>query len=216
MKKKYVALLSVLAFSVLISGCNSQTIDNEKDSKPSLEISKEARELTKEIVEKETGVDLFYMSEDDEKGISWVDSMNSQSIEHFEIESTSGEFLRTDEIIDKTKPTVIYFFATWCSACENASLPISEFVKENKEDMNFIMVSGADEIKEIKEYEERWKLEKGEDKAIPMYKTNERILNTYEIFGFPSLIFIDKNQDIYTLTNAGHPEILEKILEKLK
>lgn len=216
MKKKYIITATILSFLVLFSGCSSDIKDKDNiEGESEIEVRDE-EELTKEDVYKKHGIDIKHISSEDQMPLNWIYSMHGEPFIDFELQNEEGLYEKASSKMEENKPTVIYFFATWCSACESAAESVASFIKNNENDMNFIMVTGTEQTEDILAYKERWFEEKGEDFPAKIYSSNETSLDKYNIYGFPSLVFIDSEKNMYSIANTGFNPVLEGILNEIR
>ena len=108
------------------------------------------------------------------------------------IEIPDSSILTIQEVKDKRKPTIAFFYVDWCGYCKRFMPIYGEVAKEYKNKFNFAVVH----------------CEKPE---------NETLVKDFEIRGFPTLFIIDKKVN-YNFPLSGSvtkdKEALEKELDK--
>ncbi len=108
------------------------------------------------------------------------------------IEIPDPSILTIQEVRDRRKPTIAFFYVDWCGYCKRFMPIYGEVAKEYKNKFNFAVVH----------------CEKPE---------NEKIVKDFEIHGFPTLFIIDKRVN-YNFPLSGSvtkdKEALEKELDK--
>ena len=116
----------------------------------------------------------------------------------------------------KGKPVVINFWASWCIYCTEEMPDFHEVYLEEKENIVFMMVNATDGSGETKETAKEYMEEEGYEFNI-YYDINLLAINTYNITGYPTTVFVDKDGYI-TKTHIGKitKNTLLKEIEKLK
>lgn len=116
-----------------------------------------------------------------------------QKAKDFVVTNENGEEIKLSQKIGK--PIIVNFWASWCGPCK-AELPeFNEAYKENKENIEFLMVNLTGEYGETKEkVTEFIKQNKYE---FPVYfDTKYSAVNTYNLSSIPQTLFIDKDGNI--------------------
>lgn len=117
----------------------------------------------------------------------------------------------------KGKPTIINFWTTWCTYCEQEMPSFEKAYNKYKDEVNFVLVDVLDSSEETKEngIEFRNKL----NLSMPIYfDRNHQAVQKFGAPGFPTTYFIDKNGDIYKiiismLTEEKLFDYIEKLIE---
>lgn len=170
----------------------------------------------------------------DYKGNNLIENTTNANIEKNNSDSTSQNNSSEDEkivapdftVLDydsnevklsdfKGKPVVLNFWATWCFYCKE-EMPDFNIAFEKYPDVEFLMLNATDGYQETIESAKKYYENEGFDFNI-YFDTNSQAVNNYEITGFPTTIFIDK--DGYVVASAGGMidlETLEKGIEMIK
>ena len=170
----------------------------------------------------------------DYKGENLIENTTNANIEKNNSDSTSQNNSSEDEkivapdftVLDydsnevklsdfKGKTVVLNFWATWCFYCKE-EMPDFNIAFEKYPDVEFLMLNATDGYQETIESAKKYYENEGFDFNI-YFDTNSQAVNNYEITGFPTTIFIDK--DGYVVASAGGMidlETLEKGIEMIK
>ncbi|MDA1197075.1 MAG: redoxin domain-containing protein [Nanoarchaeota archaeon] len=109
------------------------------------------------------------------------------------------------------KPTIAYFFATWCPYCRQDLNVLKEVIPNYKDKVNIIAIDL--DISETKEQLENYKAEFGMD--IPFAIATLKILQDYQVTHTTSKYAIKNGNMIYAGSGAFSKEQWELLLNKL-
>lgn len=99
----------------------------------------------------------------------------------------------------KGKPTIINFWTTWCTYCEQEMPSFEKAYNQYKNEVNFVLVDVLDSYEETKENGIKYKNE--HNLSMPIYfDRNHQAVQKFSAPGFPTTFFIDKNGDIYKIS----------------
>ena len=91
----------------------------------------------------------------------------------------------------KGKPIVLNFWATWCHYCK-LEMPDFNEAYHKYPDVQFLMVNATDGVHETISSAKKYVEDEGYDFDI-FFDTEEEAIYAYQITGFPTTFFIDKN-----------------------
>lgn len=117
MKVKKLLIISIIATSFL-TGCNKQEVYEITETSTELQsnTSIETESISEEKIKKDK--ELENILEKSEKTIDISKKLNGTDMSEMLLAKYSEEkFIKLDEIIDKTKPTVIFISSPYCGAC---------------------------------------------------------------------------------------------------
>lgn len=95
------------------------------------------------------------------------------------------------------KPIVLNFWATWCYYCTLEMPDFEAAYEAHGDDVVFLMVNATDGRNETVAKAKAYIDEMGYGFPV-YYDTALEAVNAYDITGFPSTFFIDKNGDVVT------------------
>ena len=128
--------------------------------------------------------------------------------------TTEGKLVRLYDLIERKKPVIVYFMATWCPWCAKDYAALSKVYKKYENNITFISISLdlSEDFIELKEYRKKYpELQKtifGEGK--------EEILIDYGITKTTTKYAIGRNGTIiYRTIGAFDEEQWEALLDKL-
>jgi len=96
----------------------------------------------------------------------------------------------------KGTPVVLNFWATWCYYCKE-EMPDFDMAFKNYPDVKFLMINATDGVQETMTKAKNYVSEQN-FKFDVYFDTKLDAVNTYNITGFPTTIFIDANGNIVT------------------
>ncbi len=132
-------------------------------------------------------------------------SHNSQQTEHneqdnknvapdFTVLDNEGNSVKLSDF--KGKPVVINFWATWCFYCKE-EMPDFDLAYKNYPDVKFLMINATDGVQETMSKAQQYIKEQNFQFDV-YFDTNLDAVKTYNVTGFPTTIFIDKDGNIVT------------------
>lgn len=107
----------------------------------------------------------------------------------FTVALTDGSSATLSELLMENELVVLNIFATWCGPCEMEFPEMEEVYRDNMDKMVIVSVSGdpSDTLEMVSEYKD------GHALSFPMGVAGNA-LDFLSISGFPTTIFIDRNQ----------------------
>ena len=106
-----------------------------------------------------------------------------------ELQALDGSTLALDDL--DTRRTVLYFWATWCGACDLQSGAISALHKRAGDDLTVIsVVLQYDDTDTVRRHVE----EEGID--YPVYLGTQSVGQAFQVQSFPTVYIIDDNRQI--------------------
>jgi len=96
----------------------------------------------------------------------------------------------------KGTPVVINFWATWCYYCKE-EMPDFDLAYKNYPEVKFLMINATDGVQETIEKAQKYINDQNFQFDV-YFDTEMSAVSTYNITGFPTTIFIDKNGSIVT------------------
>ena len=113
----------------------------------------------------------------------------------------------------KGKPTIVNFWTTWCTYCEQEMPSFEKAYNQYKDEVNFVLVDVLDSQEETKENGINFKNE--HNLSMPIYfDRNHQAVAKFGAPGFPTTFFIDKNGNIYKIVISMLTE--EKLLNYIE
>ena len=125
--------------------------------------------------------------------ISWIRESallaSEEMAPSFELASVNGQQINSADL--KGKPTLLYFWAPWCTVCK-VSLPnLQNYYQGNKEDVNVISIAlSYEQVSDVHSAIVKHKL------SFPTLLGNEGVANAYKISGFPTYYLLDKKGQV--------------------
>lgn len=124
------------------------------------------------------------------------DAYNSKKLtpaKDFTVYDINNKPVKLSELRDK--PIVINFWATWCGYClEEMPYFNSAYIKE-MDNVHFMMINATDGIRETVDIANNF-IQKKNYKFDVYFDLDLSTVNSYEIYGYPVTIFIDKQGNI--------------------
>jgi thiol-disulfide isomerase/thioredoxin len=111
--------------------------------------------------------------------------------------------------ITANKPSLIYFWATWCKPCRKVTPKVADLSKKYHGRMQVVGISvgGMDSIQKIEKYRIRYQLE------YPLFlDLDNQALKVFTIIAIPAFVFLDPSGKIL-YSGIGLPRDLEQLLE---
>lgn len=144
-------------------------------------------------------------------------ALMSQHVDDFSLESIDNEILSLEDIKGEHL-TIIDFWATWCKPCTKAMPKLNDlYTKYQDEGVSVIGIScdGPRSISKVGLVSNSLKID------YPILKDIDcEVMNTYQFQAFPTLIILDKNDDIVWVHEGflnGDEQIIEEaIASRLK
>lgn len=124
-------------------------------------------------------------------GISWLketrllDTDGSITAPDFHLLSVNQEWMSLDDL--KGKPTLLYFWAPWCSVCKVSMPNLQSFFEDNKQDFNVVTIalSYENQLEVIKALESK-------KMTIPTLFGTPTVGEDYKISAFPTYYILDE------------------------
>lgn len=115
----------------------------------------------------------------------------------------------------KGKPVVLNFWATWCYYCRMEMPDFNEAYKKYP-DVQFLMVNATDGVQETMSSAAEY-VDKENYQFDVFFDTKYEAVNAYNVTGFPSTFFIDKDGNLVTRGSGMlNMETLEKGIKMIK
>ncbi len=123
----------------------------------------------------------------------------------------------------KSKPTGLFFTATWCDwylvdtrpedakNCEDSQNAFNKLVKQHPELNWQIVVSHLwTAEKDLQDYNKKYQIN------VPSHvDTSNKTFLEYDIKTFPTLVIVDKNKELYRDTTIGNTEEISNLISRL-
>lgn len=116
-------------------------------------------------------------------------SSNTNPAPDFTVLDMNGNKVKLSDY--KGKPVVLNFWATWCYYCKEEMPDFNEAYKNHPE-VQFLMVNATDGVQETPKKAKSYITEQGYEFDV-FFDTNQEAVNNYQVSGFPSTYFIDKD-----------------------
>ena len=137
-----------------------------------------------------------------------------QAPSDFVVITTEGKPVRLYDIIERKKPVIVYFMATWCPWCAKDYAALSKVYKKYEDNITFISISLdlSEDFLELKEYKKKYP----ELQKTIFAQGQEKILIDYGITKTTTKYVIGSNGTIiYRTIGAFDEEQWEALLDKL-
>jgi len=137
-----------------------------------------------------------------------------QAPSDFVVITTEGKPVRLYDIIERKKPVIVYFMATWCPWCAKDYAALSKVYKKYEDNITFISISLdlSEDFLELKEYKKKYP----ELQKTIFAQGQEKILIDYGITKTTTKYAIGRNGTIiYRTIGAFDEEQWEALLDKL-
>ena len=137
-----------------------------------------------------------------------------QAPSDFVVITTEGKPVRLYDIIERKKPVIVYFMATWCPWCAKDYAALSKVYKKYEDNITFISISLglSEDFLELKEYKKKYP----ELQKTIFAQGQEKILIDYGITKTTTKYVIGSNGTIiYRTIGAFDEEQWEVLLGKL-
>lgn len=119
------------------------------------------------------------------KEIDLVDSSGNTSAPPFKLQGVNG--INYDESILIGKPTLIYFWAPWCTVCKVSMPNLQEYYESNSDNVNVIAVAlSYTTKKEIQEFQANNQF------TFPVLLGDAQTAQAYKIKGFPTYYLVNE------------------------
>lgn len=168
MKKYYLLLILVLAVSITIVGCSSET--NKENAQVQDEVSKEENIVSPP---EETSV------EDSVPEIA-----SGKLAPNFTLKNLKGEEVSLEDY--RGKLVLVNFWATWCKYCD-MEMPNLQRLDEENEDLVVLAVNVQEDKETVEAY-----IEKGGYEFEVVLDEEGEIATMYLVYGLPNSYFIDE------------------------
>ncbi|NLV88452.1 MAG: TlpA family protein disulfide reductase [Tissierellia bacterium] len=168
MKKYYLLLILVLAVSITIVGCSSET--NKENAQVQDEVSKEENIVSPP---EETSV------EDSVPEIA-----SGKLAPNFTLKNLKGEEVSLEDY--RGKLVLVNFWATWCKYCD-MEMPDLQRLDEENEDLVVLAVNVQEDKETVEAY-----IEKGGYEFEVVLDEEGEIATMYLVYGLPNSYFIDE------------------------
>ncbi len=137
-----------------------------------------------------------------------------QSPSDFVVITTEGKPVRLYDFIERKKPVIVYFMATWCPWCAKDYAALSKVYKKYEDNITFISISLdlSEDFLELKVYKKKYP----ELQKTIFAQGQEKILIDYGITKTTTKYAIGSNGTIvYRTIGAFDEEQWEALLEKI-
>src|SRR3989338_97775 len=136
-----------------------------------------------------------------------------QAPSDFVVITTEGKPVRLYDIIERKKPVIVYFMATWCPWCAKDYAALSKVYKKYEDNITFISISLdlSEDFLEFKEYKKKYpELQKtifaqGQEKILIDYgitkTTTKYAIGRNGTIIYAQLAHLMKNNGKHCLTN---------------
>lgn len=168
MKKYYLLLILVLAVSITIVGCSSET--NKENAQVQDEVSREDNVVNPP---EETSV------EDSVPEIA-----SGKLAPNFTLKNLKGEEVSLEDY--RGKLVLVNFWATWCKYCD-MEMPDLQRLDEENEDLVVLAVNVQEDKETVEAY-----IEKGGYEFEVVLDEEGEIATMYLVYGLPNSYFIDE------------------------
>ena len=173
MKKYYLLLILVLAVSITIVGCSSET--NKENAQVQDEVSKEENIVSPPEDETSENVN----SED-----SMPEIASGKLAPNFTLKNLKGEEVSLEDY--RGKLVLVNFWATWCKYCD-MEMPDLQRLDEENEDLVVLAVNVQEDKETVEAY-----IEKGGYEFEVVLDEEGEIATMYLVYGLPNSYFIDE------------------------
>ena len=104
----------------------------------------------------------------------------------------AGEMVRLADLT-ADRPTLLYFWATWCKPCRAIQKKVSRYARENKGRVQVlaINVGGVDSWDDIKRYRHRYRI-----RYTLLLDRDNKAIEAYNINGIPAFILLRASGEI--------------------
>ena len=133
-----------------------------------------------------------------------------QAPSDFVMITTEGKPVRLYDIIERKKPVIVYFMATWCPWCAKDYAALSKVYKKYEDNITFISISLdlSEDFLELKEYKKKYP----ELRKTIFAQGQEKILIDYSITKTTTKYAIGSNGTIIYHTIGAFDEEQWKVL----
>lgn len=125
-------------------------------------------------------------------------NVSNSAAPDFTVLDAEGNKVRLSDY--KGKPVVLNFWATWCYYCK-VEMPDFNEAYNKYPNVQFLMVNATDGVQETmsaaKDYVEKERYD-----FDVFFDTESEAINVYNVTGFPSTFFIDKNGNLIARGNG--------------
>jgi thiol-disulfide isomerase/thioredoxin len=120
--------------------------------------------------------------------------------------SDLGQEVRLSEFADG-KPTLLYFWATWCKACRKVQPKVSTFAEKYRGRIQVIGINigGLDSVQAVSDYRKR----NGITYPLLLDRTNQ-VADAYGVVAIPAVIVLDRTGQI-RFRDLAPPATLEDL-----
>ena len=128
--------------------------------------------------------------------------------------TTEGKLVRLYDLIERKKPVIVYFMATWCPWCAKDYAALSKVYKKYEDNITFISISLdlSEDFLELKEYKKKYP----ELQKTIFAQGQEKILIDYGITKTTTKYAIGSNGTIiYRTIGAFDEEQWKQLLDAL-
>ncbi|MBQ2943169.1 MAG: TlpA family protein disulfide reductase [Ruminococcus sp.] len=148
------------------------------------------------------GVDTSLLSSDATDGSN--NSENSQnpsvSAPDFTVYDADGKAVKLSDFYGK--PTVVNFWASWCSPCKMEMPDFEEKYNEQGDKVNFLMVNMTDNSRETVKIASEFIASQGYTFPV-YYDTEQSAAIAYSVYSLPTTYFIDASGNIVTYASGA-------------
>lgn len=131
-----------------------------------------------------------------------------RSAPDFALESLTGSTVRLSDL--RGHPTLINFWTTWCGSCRQ-EMPLLEKYHQNRPDLVMLAVNAGEDRDQVQAFVDEFGLT-----FDVLLDPNTQIQSLYDIRGYPTTFFVDKQGSIRAvvmgpISESSLPGYLEKI-----
>lgn len=148
------------------------------------------------------GVDTSLLSSDatDDSNNSEISQISSVSAPDFTVYDADGKAVKLSDFYGK--PTVVNFWASWCSPCKMEMPDFEEKYNEQGDKVNFLMVNMTDNSRETVKIASEFIASQGYTFPV-YYDTEQSAAIAYSVYSLPTTYFIDASGNIVTYASGA-------------
>ncbi|CCH49784.1 TlpA family protein disulfide reductase [Pseudodesulfovibrio piezophilus] len=131
--------------------------------------------------------------------------------------ATGGEFqhmgvseLETYLTANQGKPTLMFFWTTWCPSCKQEIPEMEALAKSHGDSVNVIAVSLDEKVEALETFFEKRKID------LPVYIGDEELARQFGIEAIPTLVMFDKSgKQVFAKPGVFPHAMLKSMAEEL-